>query len=55
MIYKRTQKSILKPVLELFFNIPFDTKDELASPIHSTELLNLLRLLEDATREMEFI
>ena len=49
------KKSILQPIIELFLNVPFQTLENMASdsPIHSSELLNLLRLLEDATREME--
>lgn len=48
-------KSILQPIIELFLSIPFNSllMINVDSPIHSSELLNLLRLLEDATREME--
>ena len=49
------KKNVLQPIIELFLNVPFQTLENMASdsPIHSSELLNLLRLLEDATREME--
>lgn len=51
------KKSVLQPIIELFLNVPLLQSLELVgtsdAPIHSPELLTLLRLLEDATREME--
>ena len=49
---------MLHSVIELFYNIPFyglNTSCQETQPIHSSELLSLLRLLEDATREIEAI